>query len=226
MPVTPISCASWPTATPDGRSPLALAGVRQPGVPLTDSESSLRRVLASVLAVIVICTGVCISVLVSDAGEARATTARSSITCKTPFGALTEPAMTTGQFPASVNVKQTFALTDSGFRLTVTDATILHVGAGFVIGGKLMTKLAAKGAQPATRPITYTLKSATIPRPAPASFTVTAKGSTTRFKATKAGKISVGTTRSARLSLFLDGTTFGPYQCSTPQSPIATTIAH
>jgi hypothetical protein len=134
--------------------------------------------------------------------------------------------MTTGQLPASVKVKQAFALTDSGFRLTVTDATILHAGAGFAIGGKLVTTLAAKGALPASQPITYTLKSATIPRPAPASLTVTAKGSTTRFKTTKAGKISVATTRSAELSLVLDGTTVGRYKCSQPQSQVATTTAH
>jgi hypothetical protein len=183
---------------------------------------------ACTVAAAIVTAGACGSVLVSGSGEAWANTPTHTITCAgTPLGTLSSSAITTGQFPTSVKVKAAFTLTNSNLRLTITNSELLHFGAGLTVGGKVVTALATKGALPANQAITYTLNSTRIPSPAPASLTVTAKGSATTFKTSKAGKVSVWTTGSAEMSLFLQGTTFGPYGCISSPSflQIAKTVA-
>lgn len=185
------------------------------------------RALSMVVAATVT-AGACGAVFVSASGEAAADTPTYTTSCaNTPLGPLSSSVITTGKLPSSVKVKKAFTLTASGLQLTIKNRRLLSLAAGFTVGGKVETALAAKGALPAMQPVTYNIKPTTIPSPAPTSLTLTAKGSTTTFNAPKAGKVSVRTTGSTQMSVRLLGSTFGPYRCtSSPASlQIAKTVA-
>jgi hypothetical protein len=181
--------------------------------------------LVAVAALAMGVTGVC---LVAASGPAGANTPTFTTTCAdTPLGTLSFPVVATGSLPTSVKVKTPFKLTDSGLKLTLTNATILGFLAGQTVGGRVVTSLAVKGASPTTKTVTYTLKALKVPSPAPKSLALTATGSTASFTAAKAGKVTVSTTATDHVSLAFEGTTVGPYTCtSSPGSlAIAKTVA-
>jgi hypothetical protein len=180
----------------------------------------------STLTAVLLAAGTCGAVIASV--EAGANTPSYTTTCpETPLGTLSSSVITTGTLPSTVKVKKPFTLSNSAFRLTITNPRLLHLAEGFTLGGKVVTALATKGALPAAQAVTYTLKPVKIPSPAPKSLTFTAKGSTTTFTAPKAGKVTVWTTGSAKTTLTFIGATAGPYACnSRPASlQIAKTVA-
>ncbi len=182
----------------------------------------------SLMAAAALALGVTGARLVAVSFPAGANTPSFTTTCAdTPLGSLSFPVVATGSLPTSVKVKTAFKLTDSGLKLTLTNATILGFLAGGTVGGKVVTSLAVKGASPTTKTVTYTLKPVTVPSPAPKSLALTATGSAASFTASKAGKVTVSTTATDHVSLAFDGTTAGPYACtSSPRSlTIAKTVA-
>ncbi len=182
----------------------------------------------SLVAVAALAMGVTGVGLVAASGPAGANTPSFTASCAgTPLGTLSFPVVATGSLPTSVKVKTAFKLTDSGLKLTLTNATLLGLLAGDTVGGKVVTSLAVKGASPATKTVTYTLKTLTVPSPAPKSLALTATGSAASFTAAKAGKVTVSTTATDHVSLAFEGSTFGPYTCtSSPGSlVIAKTVA-
>ena len=118
-----------------------------------------------------------------------------------------------------------FKLGTSGIVFTLTDATILDALAGNDLGGTVVGEVVGTNTNPPTQAITYTIPPTAIPKPAPASVTLTGTATPVAFRAPAKGPVTLSTGTSVDLTFSLGSTKLPSFTCTNPAEVIATTLA-